>query len=340
MGSKLTDVLNRKAQNPPPVWLMRQAGRYLPEYRALRENAGSFWKMCVTPQLAAEITLQPVRRFGFDAAIIFSDIMLVPHALGLDVAFEEGLGPKLSPVEDVRTLDRDRAAWGRRLLPVYESLRLVREKLGTAALVGFAGAPWTLATYLAEGRGSPDQQKARLWMYRDPAGFSELVGVVSECVAFHLIEQLKAGADAVQLFDSWAGGLPAEEFERFVVAPTKSIVDKVRAERPEARIIGFPRGATLQGYEQYAAMTGVDAVSLDTAVPIGWAARTLGPKIALQGNLDPLALLVGGDALARAVDRILAVTANVPFIFNLGHGVLPNTPPENVAALVARVRAA
>ncbi len=339
MESKLVDVLKGEAQSPPPVWLMRQAGRYLPEYRAERQKAGSFWKMCLTPEVAAQVTLQPVRRFGLDAAIIFSDIMLVPHALGLEVGFEDGIGPQVSPVEDARILDRDIGRWGDRLAPVYESLRIVRAKIGAGALLGFAGAPWTMATYLAEGHGSADQKRARLWMYRDPNGFSELIDAVSECIAFHLVHQLEAGADAVQLFDSWASGLPPDQFARWVIAPTRQIVHKVRAARPRARIIGFPRGATLEGYERYARETGVDAVSLDTAVPVDWAVKSLAPHVALQGNLDPMALLAGGTALDQAVDRILGAAAGVPLIFNLGHGVLPETPPEHVTALVARVRA-
>jgi uroporphyrinogen decarboxylase len=318
---------------------MRQAGRYLPEYRELRQKAGSFWAMCMNPEMAAEITVQPIRRFGFDAAILFSDIMVVPHALGCEIAFDDG--PSLVPVSNVAKLVMDRVIWGERLAPVYESIDRVRGGLPrSVALLGFAGGPWTLATYLAEGRGSPDQRAAKLWAYRDPGSFRELLEAIGDCVAFHLIGQLKAGAEAVQIFDSWAGSLPAKPFEDWVIAPTKRLVQKVRAVRPDARIIGFPRAATLEGYKHYAVETGVDAISLDTAVPMDWAARELPGNITIQGNLDPLALLAGGQALAGATDTILAAMQERPFLFNLGHGVLPETPLEHVAELVARVRQA
>lgn len=337
---KLVAVLNGAAHSPPPVWLMRQAGRYLPEYRALRAKAGSFWAMCMNPEMAAEITLQPIRRFGMDAAILFSDILVIPYALGGEVRFEEGAGPLLTRYQDIQAVERDPVVWAERLAPVYETLGLLRSQLGRdTALLGFAGAPWTLATYLAEGRGSPDQRAAKLWGYRDPEGFAALLDLLADCVAMHLIRQLEAGAEAVQIFDSWASGLAERPFADWVIRPTKRVVDTVRAARPGAKIIGFPRATTLAGYERYAAETGVDAVSLDTAVPMSWAAKTLGGKVALQGNLDPLALLAGGEALARAADAILDAMAGTRFIFNLGHGVVPETPPENVAALVDRIRA-
>jgi uroporphyrinogen decarboxylase len=336
---KLGMVLDKTPVWPPPVWLMRQAGRYLPEYRALRAKAGSFWTMCMDPVMAAEITLQPIRRFGFDAAIIFSDILTVPFALGREIMFEENAGPSLTAVESTDGLERDPAIWRGKLRPAYETLRMVRSHLDeTTALLGFAGAPWTLATYMAAGRGRDEQHAAKLWGYRDPAGFNALLGLIGDCVAVHLIAQLEAGADAVQIFDSWAGGLPDDAFARWVVAPTKRIVDRVRAARPDAKIIGFPRAATLQGYERYAAGTGVDAISVDTAVPMNWAAESLADKIAVQGNLDPIALLAGGRGLARSVDRIVDAMRGRAFIFNLGHGVLPQTPLEHVAELVARVR--
>jgi uroporphyrinogen decarboxylase len=333
----LLSVLEGRSVHPPPIWLMRQAGRYLPEYRAMREKAGSFWAMCMNPGSAAEITLQPIRRFGFDAAILFSDILVVPYALGCDVAFEDG--PTLTPISNAARLDRDPGRWATRLAPVYDTIRLVRSSLPKGvSLLGFAGAAWTLATYMAEGKGSSDQRAAKLWGYRDPKGFQELLDAIGDCVACHLIGQLEAGANAVQLFDSWAGGLPAKQFADWVIAPTKRIVDKVCAVHPGAKIIGFPRAATLEGYRRYAEETGVDAISLDTAVPMEWAARELPRSVILQGNLDPLALLAGGQALADASDAILAAIRGRPFIFNLGHGVLPETPPEHVAELVARVR--
>jgi len=336
---KLIRVLNGEHSDPPPIWMMRQAGRYLPEYRALRANAGSFWTMCMTPELASEITLQPIRRFGFDAAIIFSDILVVPAALGVPVEFEEGVGPRLKPVFSADALVRNKAAWTEILAPAYETLRRVRAGLTPeTTLLGFAGAPWTLATYMAAGRGGDEQKAAKLWGYRDPKGFDELLDAIGECVAVHLTRQIEAGADAVQIFDSWASGLPDAQYARWVIEPTAKIVAKIRTIHPKARIIGFPRASTLQGYKDYADQVGVDVISLDTAVPMSWAAKNLG--VALQGNLDPIALIAGGDALAEAVDRILDATKDVPFIFNLGHGILPETPIEHVEQLIARVRGA
>jgi uroporphyrinogen decarboxylase len=335
----LTSVLEGETVSPPPLWMMRQAGRYLPEYRELRAQTGSFWKMCMTPSIAAEITLQPIRRFGFDAAIIFSDILVVPFALGREILFEESVGPSLEPVTSVDELDVDESRWAARLTPAYEALGLVRSALAReTALLGFAGAPWTLATYMAEGKGSTDQRAAKLWGYRAPEEFGRLLGVLERCVATHLVAQLKAGADAVQIFDSWASGLPAGQFDEWVIGPTKRVVAAVREHVPDARIIGFPRAATLAGYERYAAETGVDAVSVDTALPMEWAARTLAPRVAVQGNLDPLALVAGGKALANAVDEILLAMHGKRLIFNLGHGVVPETPVEHVAELVKRVR--
>ena len=340
---KLLRVLAGEAQASPPVWLMRQAGRYLPEYRAVREKAGSFWGLALNPDLAAEVTLQPVRRFGFDAAILFSDILTVPEALGRKVTFTAGEGPTLEPLTGTDGLDRDPEHWAAYFAPVYQALRQTRagldaEGFGDRALLGFAGAPWTLATYLAAGAGGDEQKAAKLWAYRDPEGFGYLLDILSECVAFHLVRQLEAGADAVQVFDSWAGGLPDALFEKLVIRPTRAIVQKVRAVRPDAHIIGFPRAATLAGYEQYARCTGVDALSLDTAAPMDWAARTISPLCAVQGNLDPLRLVAGGAALDAGIDRILDATREAPFIFNLGHGILPETPIAHVEQLLKRLR--
>ena len=334
---KLVRVLEGSAEKVPPVWLMRQAGRYLPEYRELRAKAGSFWAMALTPRYAAEVTLQPVRRFGFDAAILFSDILTVPEALGQKVTFTEGEGPRLEPVTSAKGFVEDREAWARYFEPVYEALRLTRAGLpkGTA-LLGFAGAPWTLATYLAAGAGGDEQKAAKLWAYRDPQGFAVLLDILGECVAFHLIRQIDAGADAVQVFDSWASGLPVGLFEQVVIQPNKKIVAAVRAARPQARIIGFPRASTMAGYEAYARATGVDAVSLDTAAPMDWAAKTL--PCGLQGNLDPIALVAGGAGLDRAVDDILQAAAGRPHIFNLGHGILQETPIAHVEQLLRRIR--
>jgi uroporphyrinogen decarboxylase len=324
-----------KPCGPPPIWLMRQAGRYLPEYRELRAKAGSFWTACMTPKLAAEITLQPIRRFGFDAAILFSDILVIPAALGMKVTFEEGEGPRMMPIVSASGLRFDAGS----LSPVYEALELVRAALSPeTTLLGFAGAPWTLATYMAAGRGGDEQKAAKLWGYRDPEGFAALLEKLSDCVAQHLARQIEAGADAVQIFDSWASGLPEAMFERWVVQPTRTIVAKLRTIHPKAKVIGFPRAATLAGYERYAKETGVDAISLDTAAPLGWATTSL--KAALQGNLDPIALIAGGPALDEGIDAILAATRDKPFIFNLGHGILPDTPIAHVERLIARVRAA
>jgi uroporphyrinogen decarboxylase len=331
-------VLEGSVEKVPPVWLMRQAGRYLPEYRELRAKAGSFWAMALTPKYAAEVTLQPIRRFGFDAAILFSDILTVPEALGQKVTFTEGEGPSLVPVTSARGFTLDRAQWAVYFEPVYEALRLTRAGLSAeTTLLGFAGAPWTLATYLAAGAGGDEQKAAKLWAYRDPQGFAALLDTLGECVAFHLIRQLEAGADAVQIFDSWASGLPAALFEQVVIGPTQKIVAAVRAARRDAKIIGFPRAATLAGYQDYARATGVDAISLDTAMPMPWAAANL--DCALQGNLDPIALIAGGAALDRAVDDILRAVDGRPHIFNLGHGILPETPIAHVEQLLKRIRA-
>ena len=336
---KLVSVLNRQTAGAPPVWLMRQAGRYLPEYRALRAKAGSFWRMCMDVEMAAEITLQPVRRFGLDAAILFSDILVIPFAMGGEVRFEEGTGPLLTQYRDLAVVEEDPSVWAEKLAPVYETVRRVRAALPQkTALLGFAGAPWTLATYFVEGKGSVDQRAAKLWGYLDPDGFGEFLELLAECVAHHLLRQLAAGADGVQLFDSWAGGLSEWAYDEWVIKPTKRVVAAVRAVRPEAKIIGFPRAATLAGYERYGAETGVDAVSVDTAVPMTWAAKALAPQVVVQGNLDPVVLLAGGAAMEKAVNGILHAMTDVPFIFNLGHGVLPETPPDHVADLVARVR--
>jgi uroporphyrinogen decarboxylase len=340
-NSSFLAVLDRKPVHPAPIWLMRQAGRYLPEYQATRKKAGSFWTMCMTPELAVEVTLQPIRRFDFDAAILFSDILVIPHALGQGVRFEDGHGPVLDAFGGVDRLVQDRSVWQEKLAPVYAAMRQMRGALAEhKALIGFAGAPWTLAAYMLEGKGSPDQRAAKLSAYRDPEGFAKLLNALADAVAWHLIRQLEAGADAVQIFDSWAGGLPTQEFADWVIAPNARVVALVRKEIPSAKIIGFPRAATQTGYEAYAAQTGVDAVSIDTAASMNWAAKALGGKVAVQGNLDPIALIAGGEALDRAVDRILDATRSVPFIFNLGHGILPETPLEHVARLIARVRGA
>jgi uroporphyrinogen decarboxylase len=339
-GKPLLRVLRGESLPSPPLWMMRQAGRYLPEYRAVRAKAEGFLDLCYTPELAAEVTLQPIRRFGFDAAILFSDILVVPDALGQRVRFVEGEGPRLDPLEESDPLASLRPAIDlRRLEPVFETIMRVRRELDDrVALIGFCGAPFTVATYMIAGAATPDQAPARLLAYRDPERFEELIDRLVDASAAYLCAQIEAGAEAVQIFDSWAGILAAEEFRRWVIDPAARLVSLVRARHPGARIIGFPRGAgTL--YEAYARVVPVDAVGLDWTVDLGVARRSLQSVKPVQGNLDPLALLAGGEALDRAVDDILSVLGPGPLIFNLGHGILPDTPVDHVARMVARVRA-
>jgi uroporphyrinogen decarboxylase len=337
--TKVLQALNSHVIDPPPIWLMRQAGRYLPEYKQVRAQSGSFWTMCMTPDIAVEVTLQPIRRFGFDAAIIFSDILVVPFALGRRVVFEERVGPKLERVTSVDELVTDESTWAERLGPIYEAVGAVRRELAPETeLLGFAGAPWTLASYLAEGGMSSDQRAAKLWGYQHPEEFLQLLYVLERCVAEHLIAQLRAGAGAVQLFDSWASGLPEREFSDWVVSPNRRVVERVRSAVPDAKIIGFPRCATQRGYERFVKETGVNAISVDTAVALDWAFERFEVNLTLQGNLDPVVLVAGGAALDKAMDNILLAATGRPFIFNLGHGILPETPLENVAYLVDRVR--
>jgi uroporphyrinogen decarboxylase len=338
MASTLTKPLLRvlagEMLSPPPWWLMRQAGRYLPEYREVRARAKDFVELCLTPALAAELTLQPVRRYGMDAAILFSDILLLPHALGQGLAFREREGPVLEPLTDNAGLARLHATGVvSRLDPVFEAVRRVRAALGPkTALIGFAGAPWTVATYMVEGGTSRDFRRVKGWAYRDPAGFGALTDLLVEATIELLAAQIAAGAEVVQLFDSWAGVLPESEFARWVIAPTKRIVAALKIRHPECPVIGFPRGAGVL-YERYAAETGIDGVGLDTAVPAGFACARLRPQATVQGNLDPVLLLTGGVALESAVRELRRVFEGGPWVFNLGHGVLPETPPENVAAL-------
>lgn len=322
--------------DPPhtPVWLMRQAGRYLPEYRVLREKAGSFWALCNTPHWASEVTMMPVRRYGLDAAIVFSDILTVPQALGVAVRFSES-GPVLSVPEDFSLFGEVTNAAA--LEPVCETLRLVRTQLDPyVSLFGFAGAPWTLASYIIAGRGGDDQVAARLFAYRYPETFRSMIDRLCDVIAQHLIAQLRAGANVVQIFDSWAGSVNAADFDDFILKPTQKIVDAVRAQIADAKIIGFPRGLRQDDYRSYANNSGVNAISLDTQVSMNWAADAI--FIPIQGNLDPVALVAGGAALKRETHRILDAMQGHRFIFNLGHGVLQQTPPEHVEELVQIVR--
>jgi uroporphyrinogen decarboxylase len=324
----------------PPFWLMRQAGRYLPEYRELRAKAGSFLDLCYNPDFAVEVTLQPIRRYGMDAAILFSDILVVPHALGQPLAFQEGEGPKLDPVRSPADLSRlSRANFHAHLEPVYETVRRLRGALPPeVTLIGFAGAPWTIACYMVEGSGSKEYAAVKGFAYRDPAGFGQLIDLLVEVTADYLCTQIDAGAEVVQLFDSWAGVLPAGAFRRWVIEPTRRIVALVKARHPGVPVIGFPRAAGLL-YEDYVADSGVDAVGLDTTVPPLWAARTLQPRLPVQGNLDPILLAVGGEALRQGAIDILEAFSGRPFIFNLGHGVIQTTPPEHVAELAKLLKA-
>ena len=323
----------------PPFWLMRQAGRYLPEYREIREKAVNFLDFCYSPSLAAEATLQPVRRFATDGAIIFSDILVIPDALGQKVEFITGRGPVLEPLSSATEIDLDLSRFREYLDPVYRTLSMVRAELGEeVALIGFAGAPWTLACYMVEGGPSADFSTLRAWAYERPDELQNLIDLLVEAISTHLIAQVHAGADMLQLFDSWAGILPEREFDRWSITPTAKIVRKVKEACADVPIIGFPNRSGVL-YKDYAAKSGVDGVSIDASVPLDWAARELQGRCAVQGNLDPHLLLAGGEALNEEVERILSVLGGGRFIFNLGHGVLPKTPPAHVGAVADLVRA-
>jgi uroporphyrinogen decarboxylase len=337
--SPLLDVLSGQSSAIPPIWMMRQAGRYLPEYRKIRATVPGFLDLCFTPKLAAEVTLQPIRRFGFDAAILFSDILVVPHALGQTVTFSAGEGPLLAPpmsAKEIASLPErvDQTV----LAPVYETIRRVRDELASdVALLGFCGAPWTVATYMVAGHGTPDQAPARLFAYREPAAFAALIDILVEASSDYLVEQFSAGVDAVQLFDTWAGVLGGQEFDRWCIEPARRIVANLRSRVPHAKIIGFPRGAGAS-LTRYTGQVAVDAVGLDWMIDRGFAREQIQSRRPVQGNLDPLALLAGGAALDGAIDEVLAAFAAGPFIFNLGHGILPETPIAHVEQMLARVR--
>jgi uroporphyrinogen decarboxylase len=335
---RLIRALRGERVSPPPVWLMRQAGRYLPEYRKLRGSVGGFVELCLTPELAAEVTLQPVRRYAMDAAILFSDILIVPYGLGQRLEFVEGEGPVLEPVRATAELGRlSLSDFGERVGRVYETVRRVRSALPEGVtLIGFAGAPWTVASYMVEGGGTREFARVKRFAFADPDGFAALIATIEEATVEYLLGQVAAGAQALQLFDSWAGVLAEADFRRWVIEPTRRIVERVRARHPETPIIGFPRGAGLM-YPAYVEEIGVDAVGLDTTVPLEAAAALQRVK-PVQGNLDPQLLVVGGTELDRGIDAILAALGEGPFVFNLGHGIVPNTPPEHVARLVERVR--
>jgi uroporphyrinogen decarboxylase len=333
----LLATLCGERQPTPPIWLMRQAGRYLPEYRALRAKKGGFLELVKDSPVAAEVTLQPVRRFGFDGAILFSDILVIPHAMGQDLWFEEGEGPRLAP----RLVDHALASLQpapERLEPVYETVRQVRAALPSqTTFLGFAGSPWTVATYMIAGQGSREQAEARRYAYRDPDAFQAIIDAIVTLSVDYLSGQIAAGVEAAQLFDSWAGSLSPTQFERWVIAPNAAIVSQLKARHPETPIIGFPKGSGGK-LAAYARETGVDAIGLDETVDPAWADSSLPEGLPVQGNLDPLALIAGGAVLEQAVDRILAAFSGRPHIFNLGHGILPETPIENVEALLKKVR--
>jgi uroporphyrinogen decarboxylase len=334
---KIMRVLSGETLTPPPLWLMRQAGRYLPEYRETRAKAGSFLDLCYTPEHAVEVTMQPIRRYGFDAAILFSDILVIPDALKRNVRYTEGHGPEMDPIDEAGILALKPEGVVAYLEPVMETVRRLRLDLPTeTTLLGFCGAPWTVATYMIAGHGTPDQAPARLFAYRYPKAFEHLLMLLADISADYLVAQIDAGADAVQIFDSWAGVLGEKEFEAFAIRPVAKIIASIRARRPQARVIAFAKGA---GYllKTYRQKTGADAIGLDWSVPLAFA-RELQKDGPVQGNLDPMRVVAGGKALDDGIDDVLQQLGNGPLIFNLGHGITPQADPANVARLVERVR--
>lgn len=340
-SKRMLRVLEGEAMSPPPIWLMRQAGRYLPEYRELRAKSSSFLEFCYTPKFAAEATLQPIRRFGFDAAIIFSDILVVPDAFGQKVSFESGTGPQLEPVADAADLKRlaERIDFDR-LAPVFEAIGLVKQALPEeTALIGFCGGPFTVATYMIAGHATPDQMPARLFAFHHPDLFQELIDRLVAASAEYLARQIDAGAEVVQIFDTWANVLSPVNFERWCIAPLRAVIAALRERHPNAKVIVFARGAG-HALRDFAERTGANALGLDTKVDPFIAASSTPPATVLQGNLDPQVLVAGGDALQQATGKILTAFRGRPHIFNLGHGILPETPIAHVEALLAQVRAA
>lgn len=337
MPGLLLHTLRGENASQRPVWLMRQAGRYLPEYRALRAEKGGFLPLVYDSAAAAEITLQPIRRFGFDGAILFSDILIVPYAMGQDLQFLAGEGPHLSP-RLVDTALSSLTAVPERLSPIYETVRQVRTALpADKTMLGFAGSPWTVATYMVAGEGSRDQHETRAMAYRDPAAFQAIIDAIVDVTVDYLAGQIEAGAEAVQLFDSWAGSLAPAEFERWVIAPNAAIADRIKARFPDTPVIGFPKGAG-EKLPAYARETGVHAVGIDETIDPLWAAKEMPAGLPVQGNLDPLLLLAGGAELERQALRVLDAFADRPHVFNLGHGIGQFTPIEHVEQLLALVR--
>lgn len=335
---KLLKSLEGEAVFPPPVWMMRQAGRYLPEYKKVRKSAGSFLDLCYSPEFAVEVTLQPIRRFDFDAAILFSDILVIPDALGQKVDFQEGRGPVLEPIntEDIKALKTD--GFLGHLKPVFDAVSGIRSTLSDdKALIGFCGAPWTVATYMIAGHGTPDQAPARVFSMQEREAFQILLDILVETSSQYLIEQIKAGADCVQIFDSWAGVLGEEDFNSFCVEPVRKIVENVKAHSPDTKIIGFPKGSGVRT-ASYIKKTGIDAIGLDWTMPLDFIRDEIQPLACVQGNLDPLALIGGGERLRDQVANICQKLKGGPHIFNLGHGITPPTPIENVELMIETVR--
>ncbi|WP_028030586.1 uroporphyrinogen decarboxylase [Gemmobacter nectariphilus] len=333
-------ALRGETQPVPPVWLMRQAGRYLPEYRATRAKAGDFLTLCYTPDLAAEVTLQPIRRFGFDAAILFADILLIGQALGAKLWFAEGEGPRMSTITDAAGVAalRPVEAIHETLAPVYETVRILsRELPRETTLIGFAGAPWTVATYMIAGRGKDDQAGAHAFKAADRAAFTALIDHIAAATVEYLSAQIEAGAEVVKLFDSWAGSLKGQDFTDFALAPTARIIAALKARHPGIPVIAFPREAG-QGYVGFARATGADCIAVDNSVSADWAAEHLQPDGCVQGNLDPRHMVTGGPDLVAEAKRIVRAFSGGPHIFNLGHGITPDADPENVHRLLEAIR--
>ena len=339
MEKKLLNVLQGNAADTPPVWLMRQAGRYLPEYRATRAQAGSFLDLCYTPELAEEVTLQPIRRYGFDASILFADILLVPQAMGMNLWFEEGEGPMMSwpdgaidngslkPTDEVDEV----------LSPVYETVKRLSKSLpDETTLIGFAGAPWTVATYMVAGKGTKDQAPARKMMFGDPDAFQDLIDRITDATIHYLSKQIDAGAEVVKIFDSWASALTPAAFEQYSVKPAIRIIDELRKKHPDVPVIAFPRGAGAM-YPSFSRTVQANAIALDSQVPLNWAREEMSDSV-LQGNMDPMYMVVGGEALSDEAKRIVGEMEGHPFIFNLGHGITPDADPANVDILLKAIR--
>jgi uroporphyrinogen decarboxylase len=334
----ILSALHGTVVEPHPVWLMRQAGRYLPEYREIRTKATDFLNLCLTPALASEITLQPIRRFGFDAAILFADILVVPHALGQKVWFAEGEGPRLDPITADRIHKLDPTQLRSTLAPIFETIDRVKSNLPkTTALIGFAGAPWTVATYMIAGRGSDDSTAARLFAYREPQAFTALLDILIAATADYLIAQVQAGAEVLQIFESWAGTVPVEKLEDYSLHPIQQIVSRVRDHAPSVPIIVFPRAAGTN-YLRYACETGANAISIDAHTSLSFAIEQFPANVVTQGNIDPLALIAGGRTLRSAVALAKTQTKGRAHIFNLGHGIRPETPIEHVTELLGLIR--